>query len=227
MNAMDQNDVIITRDGGELSIWFLGHASLRFGFGGKTIYVDPVGLFADYAGAPGADVILVTHQHDDHLDSDLVGRLSKSTTEIISTFDVVAALGRGKAMKNGDRIMLGDWLVIDAVAAYNTTHGRDVFHPEGAYNGYVLTLGGTRIYVAGDTEPTPEMLALKDIDIAFLPVNQPYTMTEEQAVEAVKKIHPSIFYPYHYGQTDHKTDLRKVAAGLAGTGIEVRIRAME
>ncbi len=224
---MNQNDAITTRNGGELSITFLGHASLCLGYGGKTIYIDPVGFFADYSAAPKADVILITHHHSDHLDTDLVEQLSKPATEIIAAPEAVSLLGRGKEMKNGNRIMLGDWLVVDAVPAYNTTPGRDVFHPEGAFNGYILTLGGTRIYVAGDTEPTPEMLEIKDIDIAFLPVNQPYTMTEEQAVEAAKALRPAVFYPYHYGQTDHKTDLRKVAGGLADTGIEVRIRAME
>ncbi len=227
MNTTYCTDKITTRSGEELSISFFAHASLGMDFGGKTIYIDPVGLFADYSDAPKADVILITHHHRDHLDMDLVELLSKNSTELISTSTVVAELGRGKAMNNGDRIMLGDWLIIDAIPAYNTTAGRDVFHPQGQNNGYLLTLGGTRIYVSGDTEPTEEMLALKDIDVAFLPVNQPYTMTEEQAVEAAKAIHPAIFYPYHYGQSDHKTDIQKVADGLAGTGIEVRIREME
>ncbi len=224
---MYQHDVITTRDGGKLTIMFLGHASLGLQYGDKTVYIDPVGMFADYSHAPKADVILITHHHRDHMDPDLVEQLAKPSAEIIATHGVVSELGRGKAMNNGDRMMLDGWLVIDAVAAYNTSRGRDVFHPKGENNGYVLTIGGSRIYIAGDTEPTPEMLALKDIDIAFLPVNQPYTMTVAQAVEAVKALHPAIFYPYHYGQTDEKTEIQKVADSLADSGIDVRIRAME
>jgi L-ascorbate metabolism protein UlaG (beta-lactamase superfamily) len=227
MTTNYQNDKVTTRNGEELSITFLGHASLAMQCAGKTIYIDPVGMFADYSGAPKADVILVTHHHSDHLDPDTVALLSKPSTEIIATDTVISALGKGIVMNNGDRMMLGDTLTIEAMPAYNTTPGRDVFHPKGQNNGYLLTLCGTRIYVAGDTEPTPEMLALKDIDIAFLPVNQPYTMTIEQAVETAKAIRPAIFYPYHYGRTDQKTDIERVAELLEGTGIDVRIRDME
>lgn len=116
---------------------------------------------------------------------------------------------------------------VEAVAAYNTSQEHRQFHPRAREDcGYVLTVGGTRIYIAGDTEPTPELKALRNIDIAFLPVNQPYTMTVDQAVQAVKTLAPTIFYPYHYGQVEEKTDLDRLASELEGV-TEVRIRPME
>lgn len=228
MTAMFQTDTITLGNGEKLSVYFLGHASLRMEYAGKVIYIDPVGMFSDYSNAPQADLILVTHHHDDHLDKELVGRLSKAGTRFISTQTVVDAMGRGEAMKNGDATIVGDWIGIEAVPSYNTTPGREIFHPSGGRdNGYVLSVGGTRIYVAGDGEPTQEMKALKNIDIAFLPVNQPYTMTVDQAAEAVKAIKPKVFYPYHYGQTDQGTDIDALVKKLEGSGIEVRVRPME
>ena len=225
---MNTKDIITLNSGEKLTISFLGHASLALEYDGKYIYVDPVRTFADYSDAPKADLILVTHQHDDHLDKDLVMQLSKAGTRFISTPTVIGEMGRGEVMNNGDATIIGEWVGIQVMPAYNTTAGRDVFHPrERRDNGYVLTIGGTRIYVSGDGEPTPEMMALKDIDIAFLPVNQPYTMTVEQAAEAVRAINPKVFYPYHYGQTDQKTDIGKLEKLLDGSGIEVRVRPME
>ena len=127
-------------------------------------------------------------------------------------------------MKNGDVLQLAKDIKLEAVPAYNTTPGRDKFHPKGRDNGYILTLGGTRIYIAGDTEDITELNQVKDIDIAFLPVNQPYTMTPEQAIRAAKIIKPRVLYPYHYGETD----IYKVKDGLKNeTGTEVRIRALQ
>ena len=133
-------------------------------------------------------------------------------------------LNRGQEMKNGDVLQLAKDIKLEAVPAYNTTPGRDKFHPKGRDNGYILTLGGTRIYIAGDTEDIPELNQVKDIDIAFLPVNQPYTMTPEQAIRAAKIIKPRVLYPYNYGETD----IHKVKDGLKNeTGTEVRIRALQ
>ena len=133
-------------------------------------------------------------------------------------------LNRGQEMKNGDVLQLADDIKLEAVPAYNTTPGRDKFHPKGRDNGYILTLGGTRIYIAGDTEDIPELNQVKDIDIAFLPVNQPYTMTPEQAIRATQIIKPHILYPYHYGDTD----INKVKEGLKNEKTtEVRIRALQ
>ena len=130
-------------------------------------------------------------------------------------------------MRPGSVVSPRKWVKIEAVAAYNTTQGHLQFHPKAREDcGYILTIGGTRIYIAGDTEPTPELLALRNIDVAFLPVNQPYTMTVEQAVQAVKAIRPTIFYPYHYGEVEQTTDLEALSAALEGI-TEVRIRPME
>ncbi len=220
-------DTIETHAGGKLKITFFAHSSLMFEYAGRHIYIDPVKGNAVYASLPCADVILVTHDHYDHFDIPVIERLSASSTVFIGNRAAVEQLGRGEAMANGDRKSL-PFMDIEAVPAYNTTPDRQGFHPPGGRdNGYVLTFGGTRVYVAGDTEDTPEMLALKDIDVAFLPVNQPYTMTEEQAARAVKALKPKIFYPYHYGQTEQRTDLAKLQKLLEGSGAEVRIRPME
>ena len=220
-------DTITTADGAELKITFYAHASLGFEFAGKHIYMDPVSAHADYATRPKADLIIVTHTHGDHLDADAIKTLSKPGTQLIGNMDAVRQLGFGDGMRNGEA-RATPWLQVEAVPAYNTTPDRQGFHtPDGRDNGYVLTFGGTRVYVSGDTEDTPQMMALKDVDVAFLPVNQPYTMTEEQAARAVRALKPRIFYPFHTGQTDHVTDLSKLQRLLEGSGVDVRIFPME
>ncbi len=221
------SDILSTSSGRELEIRFFAHASLALSFCGRQIYVDPVNSNADYAAQPRADLILFTHAHYDHFDAAAVEALGKDDTSIVLTEECFASLGRGTVLHNGDSVDLG-YASVHAVPAYNTTAGHTDFHPEGRDNGYILTLDGTRIYIAGDGEPTPQMLALRDIDIAFLPVNQPYTMTEQQAARAVAAIRPKIFYPYHYGQVEHRTDL-ELLEKLVGEipGVEMRIRPME
>jgi L-ascorbate metabolism protein UlaG (beta-lactamase superfamily) len=123
-------------------------------------------------------------------------------------------------MKNGDSQQIAEGFSVDAVPAYNNTEGHLQFHPKGRDNGYILTLDGLRIYIAGDTEDIPEMADLKDIDIAFLPCNQPYTMTVDQLVKAARTISPKVLFPYHYSQTP----ISQVVMKLAGSGIDVRIR---
>lgn len=228
---------VIETGGGELKILFFGHASLAFEFSGTHIYVDPVSEYADYAALPKADLILVGHEHGDHLDPGAIDALSKPGTLIIGNATAVEKLGRGEILEygtgwnyvpaEGER-RSAPLFTIDAVPAYNTSPEKQNFHPAASrHNGYILDFGGTRVYVAGDGEDTPEMVALDGIDIAFLPVNLPYTMTEEQAARAAKAIRPKILYPYHYGGTDHKTDLEKLKKLLEGSGIDVRIRPME
>ncbi|HKJ92965.1 MAG TPA: MBL fold metallo-hydrolase [Longimicrobiales bacterium] len=217
-------DTIQTPDG-PLIIGFVGHASLYFRYDGKVIHVDPVSREGDYSAMPKADLILITHAHGDHLDPDAIARIRTPQTIV-----VVAPVCQGKVdgaivMKNGDTLTeLG--IPIEAVPAYNIVHKRPdgtPFHPKGEGDGYILTFGGTRVYVAGDTEDTPEMKALKDIDIAFLPMNLPYTMTPEMVADAAKVFRPRILYPYHYGDTDPQ----KLVALLKDVpGIEVRIRDM-
>ncbi len=221
-------DTIATRDGGSLTLTFFKHASLSITVGERVIYVDPVAGKADYARLPKADLILVTHSHYDHLDTAVVETLSTSATDIVCDRTSAEAFEMNcHTMRPGSVAKPRDYVKIEAVAAYNTTPGHLQFHPRDREDcGYVLTVGGTRIYIAGDTEPTPELSALRDIDIAFLPVNQPYTMTVDQAVAAVKAIRPAVFYPYHYGETDEKTDIDRLLRELDGVA-EVRIRPME
>ena len=217
-------DSFTTHNGKSLKITFFKHASLLLEYAGQKIFVDPVSDYADYTQQPKADFILITHEHGDHFDTKAIAAIETNQTKIIANPNCRKMLNRGQEMKNGDVLQLAKDIKLEAVPAYNTTPGRDKFHPKGRDNGYILTLGETRIYIAGDTEDIPELNQVKDIDIAFLPVNQPYTMTPEQAIRAAKIIKPRVLYPYHYGETD----IHKVKEGLKNeTGTEVRIRALQ
>jgi L-ascorbate metabolism protein UlaG (beta-lactamase superfamily) len=209
-----------------VKITFIGHGSLMFGFGGKITHVDPYGKLIDYAAQPQADLIVLTHNHPDHLDPDAIRMLRTGKTAIVMAADCVGKVGDGVVMTNGDvRTVQG--VQIEAVPAYNLVNKRadgKPYHPKGAGNGYILTFGGLRVYVAGDTENTPEMKAMRGIDVAFLPMNLPYTMTPEMVADAAKAFKPKILYPYHYGETipaKLKDLLRDVPE------IEVRIRRMK
>jgi L-ascorbate metabolism protein UlaG (beta-lactamase superfamily) len=220
-----EKDVIKT-SGGDLEITFIGHGSLMLKFGGKIIHVDPFSRLADYTKLPKADMIIMTHEHQDHLDpAALLGSRTKDTV-VILTEKCAEKVSGGIIMKNGDvQKLLG--ITIEAVPAYNLVHKREngqPYHPKGQGNGYVLTFGDKRLYIAGDTENTPEMKALKNIDYAFLPMNLPYTMTPEMAADAVQAFKPRVFYPYHYGETG--TD-RIVELLKNDRDIEARIRRMK
>jgi L-ascorbate metabolism protein UlaG (beta-lactamase superfamily) len=220
-----EQDVIQT-GAGDLRITFIGHGTLMFTFGGKVIHVDPVGQYADYAKLPKADLILITHEHWDHLDPKAVESLRRPDTLIVLPQAAASQVPGGLVMHNGEvKTVAG--LSVEAVPAYNLVHKRESgepFHPKVRGNGYVITFGEKRVYVAGDTENTPEMKALKNIDIAFLPMNLPYTMSPEMAAEAARAFKPKILYPYHYGQTD---PAKLVALLKDSPEIEVRIRRME
>ncbi len=222
---MFETDTVNTSEG-SLAIVFVGHGSLVFTFAGKTIYVDPVSREADYSKHSKADIILVTHEHGDHLDPEAIAALRKDSTKIILTGKCLAKVPDGAVMKNGDTMTV-EGLRIEAVPAYNIVHKRptgEPFHPKGDGNGYVIIFGDKRVYVAGDTENIPEMKDLKGIDIAFLPMNLPYTMTPEMVVDAARSFMPKILYPYHYGETDTS----KLVTLLADEkSIEVRIRRMK
>jgi L-ascorbate metabolism protein UlaG (beta-lactamase superfamily) len=205
-----------------LRITFVGHASLIFEVGGKVIHIDPWTKQGDYTKFPKADLILVTHEHFDHLDSAAIAEISKSGTRIVGTSAVHDELKKGEIMKNGDTLTV-DGFTIEAVPAYNITPDHLQFHPKGRGNGYVLTIGGKRIYVAGDTEDITDMANLKKIDIAFLPMNQPYTMLPDQAAHAAEMFHPKILYPYHTGDTDIAALVKLLAKDK---DIEVRVRKM-
>ena len=221
--AEAQTDAFRTKGGKEVVITAIKHASMRIQCDGLEIQVDPVAKYApetDYSAFPKADIVLVTHEHFDHFDAGAVAALKKDGTQVIANPSVRAQLGFGTAMTNGESRVAAKGVKVEAVPAYNTTAGRTQFHPKGRDNGYVLTIDGLRIYIAGDTEDIPEMAKVKDIDVAFLPCNQPYTMTPEQVAKAARTIKPKVLFPYHYSQTP----VKRVAELLAGSGVEVRIR---
>ena len=207
---------------GVLEMTFIGHGTLMFSHNGKIIHIDPWSKLADYSKLPKADLILITHEHGDHLDLAAIEMIRKKGTQVMGNPAAASRLPGAVAMINGEtKTVLG--VGIEAVPAYNLIHKRpsgEPFHPQGNGNGYVLTLGGKRIYVAGDTENIPEMKELRAIDCAFLPMNLPYTMTPEMTAAAARLFRPRILYPYHYGETDPK----KLEKLLHGSGIEVRIR---
>lgn len=220
-----EKDVIAT-SAGDLEITFLGHGTLMFAFNGEIIHIDPFGSVADYAKLPKADMILISHEHGDHLDLKAISMIRTEKTKIFSTEKCAPSLPGARVLKNGESLT-ADNISIDAVPAYNLKNGpvaNQVFHPKGQGNGYVLTFGDKRIYVAGDTENTPEMKALKNIDVAFLPMNLPYTMTPEMVADAVKAFKPGILYPYHFGETDTQKLLDLLKNEKA---TEVRIRKMK
>ncbi|MCL1943789.1 MAG: MBL fold metallo-hydrolase [Candidatus Azobacteroides sp.] len=226
MNAQTfEKDSFKTKSGKNLDIFFIKHSSLILKYNGYLIYVDPVTMFTNYSLQPQADMILVTHEHADHFDPNAIDTLKKENTKIILNLSTRDKLGEGTDIKNGDKINPEPFLSIEAVPAYNTTPGREHFHPKGRDNGYILTIDGLRIYIAGDTEDIPEMNNIKNIDIAFLPVNQPYTMTVDQAVHAAKMIKPVILYPYHYSDTN--VEEIKTRLATESPAIEVRIRELQ
>jgi L-ascorbate metabolism protein UlaG (beta-lactamase superfamily) len=220
--AAQKNLAIEKTSEGELAIQPLNHSALRFEFKGKQYYVDPAGQ-ADWAQLPKADAILITHQHFDHLNPATINILKKDGTLIFANESSVKSSGLGAAIGVGEKKqVLG--ITVEAVPAYNLDPQRQQFHPKDRKdNGYVLTFGDKRVYVAGDTEAIPEMKALKDIDIAFLPINLPYTMPPKDAAEAARAFKPKILYPYHQGRSDPE-EVKKLLADVKE--IEVRVLSL-
>jgi len=220
-----EKDVVKT-NAGDLEITFIGHGSLMLKFAGKIIHVDPYSKLADYSKLPKADLIFITHEHHDHLDPAALQQITTGKTTLVLTEKCAEQVPGGIIMHNGDTKVVGG-IAVEAVPAYNLVHKREngqFFHPKGEGNGYLLTFGDKRIYIAGDTENVPEMSQLKRIDIAFLPMNLPYTMTPEMTAAAAKSFKPKVLYPYHYGETD---PARLVSLLKGNPEIELRIRSMK
>lgn len=223
-----EKDTIKTTKG-DLIMLFIGHGTLMFEINNKIIHIDPTSREADYSTMPKADLILVTHEHGDHLDWSAIEKIKTTNTQLIMTETCAESTENPKnitVMKNGDK-QKTESATIEAVPAYNIKHKRSngkAFHPKGIGNGYVLTIGKTKIYIAGDTENIPEMKNLKKIDIAFLPMNLPYTMTPEMVADASKLFEPKVLYPYHYGKTN--TD-KLVELMKNNNKTEVRIRQLQ
>jgi len=224
--SMDIEKDTIATSKGNLEITFIGHGSLMFAYKNIVIQVDPFSRLTDYSSLPKANLILITHDHRDHLDPGALDKVRTDRTILILTEACAAKVSGGIVMKNGDVETVGG-LIIEATPAYNLVHMRSEgvpFHPKGLGNGYVISFGDTRVYVAGDTENIPEMKKLKNIDYAFLPMNLPYTMTPEMVADAAKAFRPKVLYPYHFGNTD-PTKLVELMKGTPQ--VEVRIRKMK
>ncbi len=223
-----ESDVIKTSEG-ELEMFFIGHGTLMFKFNDLVIHIDPVMKEADYATMPDADLVLVTHEHGDHLDMTAIGHIMKEGTRVVMTETCMEQLEDFTAtvMHNGEGGSLYG-IEIRAIPAYNIVHTRsngNPYHPKGVGNGYILSFGSTNVLIGGDTENIPEIKGLKyDINVAFLPMNLPYTMTPEMVADAALAFQPGILYPYHYGQTDPQ-ELVKLLKDEKD--IEVRVRDLK
>jgi len=219
-----ERDIISTSEG-DLEMTFIGHGTLMFEYQDQVVHVDPAGMFADYSALPQADLVLITHSHGDHYDPAAIEQLSTEETDVVVCSSLEGEVDGAAVMENGESTRLHG-LTVESVPAYNIVHMRSEnapYHPKGAGNGYVITFGDTRVYVAGDTENTPEMKSLENIRVAFLPMNLPYTMTPEMVADAAGAFQPDILYPYHYGETDPE----ELVGLLEGEDIEIRIRSLE
>src|SRR6516225_3468014 len=204
---------------GKLQLTPIQHASLMIQAGGKVMYLDPAQ--GKYDGLPKADYILITDIHGDHLSPPTINKLKKADTVIVAPKAVAAQVPGAKVLSNGEKTKVGPFEV-EAIPMYNLTRGPSpgqLFHDKGRGNGYVVAYGGKRFYFSGDTEGVQEMKALRNIDVAFVCMNLPYTMPPQEAAEAVKAFHPKIVIPYHY----RGSNLAVFQKGLEGTGIEVRL----
>ena len=205
---------------GTLKITTVMHAGFVIEAGGQVVVVDPAQ--GNWDGIPQADMILITDIHGDHLNPSMIVKVKKQNGVVVAPAAVAKTVADAQTLSNGETKRVGPWTV-EAVPMYNLKRGPSegkYYHDKGRGNGYIVTYGGLRIYIAGDTEGIPEMRALKNIDVAFIPMNLPYTMTPEEAADAVKAFHPKVVFPYHYMGSDPKV----FQAALAGTGIDVRIR---
>jgi L-ascorbate metabolism protein UlaG (beta-lactamase superfamily) len=218
--ADSEGDVIETSQG-DLVIHPIAHATLVLEWGGHVIYVDPAEPAEAYEGLPAPTAILITHEHGDHYVAEVIAAIAGNVPMIVNpaVYDMLdeGLQGQATSMANGDTGTISG-IPIEAIPAYNVTEDRLQYHPEGRDNGYILTFGDKRVLISGDTENTPELQALTGIDVAFLSMNLPYTMSVEQAVEAVNAFAPAIVYPYHH----RGSDLEAFQSGV-GDQTEVRI----
>ncbi|MBM3774878.1 MAG: MBL fold metallo-hydrolase [Acidobacteria bacterium] len=211
---------IKTKDGA-LKVTPVRHASVMLEAGGQVVHIDPWSQ-GNYEGLPAADLILITDVHGDHMDPKILPKVRKEGTVIVAPEAVAKTVTDATVLRNGEKKKIGKW-TIEGVPMYNLKRGPaegKLFHDKGRGNGYVVSYGGKRLYFSGDTEGVPEMRALKNIDVAFVTMNLPYTMPPDEAADAVRAFRPKIVYPYHY----RGSDLAVFEKGLAGSGVEVRIR---
>ncbi|WP_225413401.1 MBL fold metallo-hydrolase [Stigmatella hybrida] len=216
---------VISTSRGNLTLRPVNHASFVMYWASKTLYVDPVGEASLYEGLPRPDAVFVTDIHGDHLSANTLTALVQEGTVIVAPQAVKDALpaelqAKVQVLANGGTLKVAD-VSTEAIPMYNLTPERLQFHAKGRGNGYLLTFGATRVYIAGDTEDIPEMRALRNIDVAFIPMNLPYTMTVQQAADAVREFKPKVVYPYHFRESDLAEFTRLVGTDV---GVEVRVR---
>lgn len=214
-------------DAGPVTVHPVHHASIVLETPVGVIYVDPVGDPSEYEGMPPADLILITHEHGDHYNAETLAAVKGENTQLITNpavFDMLSdeMKTNAQSMENGASASLTD-LQIDAIPAYNMTEERQNFHPEGRDNGYVLTMDAFKIYISGDTEDIPAMRELEDVDLAFVCMNLPFTMTAEAAADAVKEFAPTYVYPYHYRGRDGGTQDPDAFAEMVGDASQVQM----
>ena len=213
---------------GEIAVTFIGHGSLMIGFGGTVMHIDPWSEMADYGTLPDADIVLITHHHIDHLDPVALKEIVRTETKFVCPAKSAGGHDGARVIAWGDTLTV-DGIGIEAIPAYNLTNlanpGGGLVHPKGIGNGYILSFGGLRIYVAGETELVPELafLAERRIDIAFVAMDGVYNMTPAMAAQFVGTFSLRILYPYHFGNAD----VGSLNRLLDGTGIDVRIRNMK
>jgi len=219
--AVDPTTDVIPAEPHPVRITFLGHGTLMLATDELVIHVDPWTKVADYATLPKADIVLITHAHKDHADADAVKALRAPATVVVANPEAASIVGADTVLHNGQSTKIMG-VSIEAVPAYNIVHKRDngePFHPKGRDNGYVLSVGSLRVLIAGDTENTPELKAIEGVDVAFLPMNLPYTMTPDMVADTALALHPKILYPYHYGETDPQQ-----LVGLLADHPEIQVR---
>lgn len=219
----DCDTVYFTKHGDPIELAYINHGSIAIRYQDLVFQIDPVMQMGDkkidYSEFGKADAIFITHEHFDHLSLEAIDSLSDDHTRIFANEASQKLIGRGTVMHNEDWEKINDRVFVKAMAAYNTTPGHEQFHPRGNGNCYVFLIDNANIYVSGDTEPIPEMSELGEVDVAFIAVNQPYTMTPEQCIEATKTIRPKILIPYHMGDTD----VEQIVEGLKDFPVEIRI----
>ncbi|MBQ6747453.1 MAG: MBL fold metallo-hydrolase [Bacteroidaceae bacterium] len=217
-----------TKSGKNVNITLIKHATMAIDFDGYVIHVDAVPNYGtDYTKFPKGDLVLVTHEHGDHFNPQTIELISKPNNLLFMNQRCFDQMQKGMVLRNGESRKITKDISMKVVPAYNTTPDHLQFHPKGVGNGYLLNIDGLKIYIAGDTEDIPEMSNLKDeeIDVAFIPVNQPYTMTVDQAIRAAWMIQPKVLIPYHFGQTDVAPIKQRLDAD--NSGIDVWLRDMQ
>lgn len=231
--AADESETgtnVVPTAAGPLIVHPIEHATFVMEWNGKTIGVDPVGDVEAFADFPEPGLILITDIHGDHLSSEVVMALASASTTIVAPAAVAGKLparnpATVKVLANGAS-MTWQGVTVEAIPMYNLDPNKQQFHPKGRGNGYLLTLGGKRVYIAGDTEDIPEMRALEDIDAAFVCMNLPYTMDVAAAADAVLEFQPDIVFPYHFRGTDGMSDLGRFRSLVAtNPAIDVRVLA--